>query len=59
MAKKRINVKQTGSPIRRPKIQAAILRGLGLGKMNKIVNLEDTDSIRGMIKKIPHLVKII
>jgi len=54
-----IVVKQIGSPIRRPAIQRQTLIGLGLNKMNRTRELEDTPSIRGMIRKIPHLVEII
>ena len=56
---KKIYVKQIRSPIRRPKIQRKILIGLGLNKMNKISELNDTPSIRGMINKITHLVQVI
>jgi len=56
---KTIVVKQVGSPIRRPAVQRAILIGLGLNKMNKTRELEDTPSIRGMVAKIPHLVEIV
>ncbi|MEM6467010.1 MAG: 50S ribosomal protein L30 [Pseudomonadota bacterium] len=56
---KTIVVKQIGSPIRRPAKQRAILVGLGLNKMNKTRELEDTPSVRGMVNKIPHLVEII
>ncbi|MEQ8293980.1 MAG: 50S ribosomal protein L30 [Roseovarius sp.] len=56
---KTIVVKQVGSPIRRPKDQRATLVGLGLNKMHKTRELEDTPSIRGMIQKIPHLVEIV
>ena len=55
----KIYVKQIRSPIRRPGIQRKILKGLGLNKMNKISELNDTPSIRGMIYKIKHLVQII
>ena len=55
----KINVKQIRSPIRRPEIQRKILKGLGLNKMNKISELNDTPSIRGMINKINHLVQVI
>ncbi len=58
MAKK-IVVKQIGSPIRRPAVQRQTLVGLGLNKMNKTRELEDTPSTRGMVAKIPHLVEII
>ena len=56
---KTIVVKQSGSPIRRPAVQRQTLVGLGLNKMNKTRELEDTPSIRGMVAKIPHLVEII
>jgi large subunit ribosomal protein L30 len=56
---KTILVKQIGSPIRRPEKQRKTLIGLGLNKMHKTRELEDTPSIRGMVNKIPHLVKII
>ena len=56
---KTIVVKQIGSPIRRPAVQRQILMGLGLNKMHKTRELEDTPSIRGMVRKIPHLVEII
>tara|TARA_B100000242_G_scaffold194143_1_gene140048 strand:+ start:652 stop:840 length:189 start_codon:yes stop_codon:yes gene_type:complete len=55
----KIYVKQIRSPIRRPQVQKEILRGLGLNKMNKVSELNDTPSIRGMINKIPHLVEIL
>ena len=55
----KIYVKQIRSPIRRPDVQRKILIGLGLNKMNKVSELNDTPSIRGMINKIPHLVQII
>ena len=56
---KTIVVQQIGSPIRRPEKQRQTLIGLGLNKMHKTRELEDTPSVRGMVKKIPHLVKII
>lgn len=59
MAKKTIVVKQIGSPIRRPKDQLATLKGLGLNKMHRTRELEDTPSVRGMVNKIPHMVEII
>ncbi|SMX25421.1 50S ribosomal protein L30 [Boseongicola aestuarii] len=56
---KTIVVKQIGSPIRRPQEQRATLIGLGLNKMHRTRELEDTPSVRGMVNKIPHLVEII
>ena len=54
-----IKVTQTGSPIRRTPDQRATLIGLGLNKMHKTRELEDTPSVRGMVNSIPHLVEII
>ncbi len=59
MARKTIIVRQTGSPIRRPAKQRATLIGLGLNRMHRVRELEDTPSVRGMIEKIPHLVEIV
>jgi len=56
---KTVVIKQIGSPIRRPKIQRDTLIGLGLNKMHKTRELEDTPSVRGMINRIGHLVEII
>jgi len=56
---KTIIVKQIGSPIRRPAKQRATLVGLGLNKMHKTRELEDTPAVRGMVAKIPHMVEII
>ena len=57
-AKKKIKVTRTGSTIGRPTIQEKNLRGLGLTKTGRTVELEDTPSVRGMIKKVSHLVKV-
>lgn len=57
-AKKTIKVTQVVSSISRPKDQKATLVGLGLNKMHKTSVLEDTPSIRGMIRKVAHLVKV-
>jgi large subunit ribosomal protein L30 len=56
---KTITVQQIGSPIRRDKVQRATLIGLGLNKMNKQRELVDTPEVRGMINKLPHLVRVI
>ena len=55
----KIYVKQIRSPIRRPDVQRKLLKGLGLNKMNKISELIDTPSVRGMINKIKHLVQVV
>lgn len=57
--KKTIKVRQTGSPIRRPADQRATLVGLGLNKMGRVRELEDTPSVRGMIRKIAHMVEVV
>ncbi|MEM9724813.1 MAG: 50S ribosomal protein L30 [Pseudomonadota bacterium] len=57
--KKTIVIKQIGSPIRRPADQRATLVGLGLNKMHRVRELEDTPAVRGMIRKVSHMVEII
>ena len=58
VSKKIVRVTQVGSPIRREKDQRATLVGLGLNKMHKTRELEDTQSVRGMIDKVKHLVRV-
>ena len=53
-----IKVTQTGSPIRREKDQRATLIGLGLNKMHKTSELEDTPEVRGMIRKVAHMLSV-
>lgn len=55
----KIKIKQTGSPIRRPERQQKTLIGLGLNKMHRVVELEDTPEIRGMIQKVRHMVEVV
>jgi len=55
---KTLKVTQTGSPIRRTPDQRATLIGLGLNKMHKTRELQDTPEVRGMIRKVAHMVKI-
>ncbi|AKM06606.1 50S ribosomal protein L30 [Pelagerythrobacter marensis] len=57
--KKTIRIKQIGSPIRRPESQRKILVGLGLDKMHKVVERQDTPEVRGAIAKVQHLVAIV
>ncbi|MEI9888091.1 MAG: 50S ribosomal protein L30 [Rhizomicrobium sp.] len=57
--KKTVTVRQVRSAARRPAVQAATLRGLGLKKMHAVRTLEDTPSVRGMIRSIQHLVEIV
>jgi large subunit ribosomal protein L30 len=58
-AGKTLVVEQTGSPIRRPADQRATLIGLGLDRIRRRKTLQDTPSIRGMIAKVQHLVRIV
>ncbi len=55
----KITVEQIGSPIRRSKDQRATLVGLGLNKMHRRRELEDTPAVRGMIAKVSHLVRVV
>lgn len=56
--KKTVKVTQIGSPIRRREDQRQTLVGLGLNKMHKTRELEDTPAVRGMIDKVHHLVRV-
>jgi len=58
-SKKTLTVRQIRSPARRPAVQAATLRGLGLGKIRRERTLEDTPAVRGMIRSIQHLVEVV
>ena len=60
MAEKKqiLKVTQVGSPIGRRKDQRATLIGLGLNKMHRTRELEDTPAVRGMITKVKHLVRV-
>ncbi len=56
--KKTVKITQVRSPIGRPKDQRQTLIGLGLNKMHKTRELEDTPAVRGMIDKVQHLLRI-
>ena len=57
-AKATLTVRQIRSAARQPQRVAATLRGLGLGKINRVRTLEDTPAIRGMAQKVSHLVRV-
>jgi len=57
--KKTVTVRQIRSPARRPAVQEATLRGLGLGKIRRTRTLEDTPAVRGMIRAVQHLVEVV
>jgi large subunit ribosomal protein L30 len=54
----KIKITQTGSPIRRDKTQRATLVGLGLNKLHKSIEVEDTPEVRGQVRKVQHLISI-
>lgn len=58
-AAKTIKIEQYGSAIRRHVSQRATLVGLGLNKIGRVNELEDTPSVRGMIAKVQHLVRVV
>lgn len=53
---KKLKITLVKSFIGRPETQRRVLRGMGLGKMNRTVVLNDTPEIRGMVRKVVHLV---
>jgi large subunit ribosomal protein L30 len=55
-AVKKLKIKQIKSYIGRPEKHRRVLRGLGLGKLNRTVLLNDTPEIRGMAQKVIHLI---
>jgi len=62
MAKKNsdtIKLRQTGSPIRRKPQQRQTLVGLGLNKIGRQSELNDTPAVRGMIAKVSHLIEVV
>ena len=54
----KIKITQTGSPIRRTPDQRKTLIGLGLNKMHRSVELDDTPEVRGMLRKVQHMVTV-
>ena len=54
----KVKITQTGSPIRRTPDQRQTLIGLGLNKRHTSVELEDTPEVRGMIRKVQHMVQV-
>ena len=56
---KKIKIKKVRSLIRQPENQIRIVKGLGLRKTNSAREIEDTPSVRGMLSKVAHLVKVL
>ena len=59
MSKKTVTLRQTGSPIGRKPEQRQTLQGLGLNKVGRTSKLEDTPAVRGMIRKVAHLLEVV
>ena len=61
MAKKTetIRIEQVRSGIGRPRGQREVLRSLGLRRIRHVVERQDTPAVRGMVNKIPHLVRVL
>jgi len=59
MDEKMIEVTLVRSGVTRPQTQQRTLRGLGLTRMHRTVRLKDTPAIRGMVRKVSHLVKVV
>ncbi|MDE2689270.1 MAG: 50S ribosomal protein L30 [Acidobacteriota bacterium] len=59
VAGKTIRIQQVRSAIGRPKPQREVLRSLGLRRIRHVVEREDTQAVRGMVRKIPHLVQVL
>ena len=57
--KKTVRVTQVKSAIGREGSQRATLKGLGLNKLHRTRELEDTPAVRGMINKVSHLVRVL
>ncbi|WKN31997.1 50S ribosomal protein L30 [Porifericola rhodea] len=54
----KIKITQVKSAIKRPKKQKATIQALGLGKINKTVEVENTPQVSGMVRKVSHLVNV-
>jgi large subunit ribosomal protein L30 len=55
----KIRIKLVRSPISTPEKQRRVVRGLGLRKLNQVVERPDTPVFRGMVKKVPHLLAVV
>jgi len=55
----KIKIKLVGSPICTPYTHKRIVRSLGLRKLNQVVERPDTPAFRGVVKKVPHLLRIV
>jgi len=56
---KKIKIQWYRSAIAAPEKHKVIVRSLGLTKLNQVVERPDNDAVRGMVAKIPHLLRIV
>jgi large subunit ribosomal protein L30 len=54
----RVKITQVRSTIDRPEVQKRTIKALGLGKINRSVEVENNDAIAGMIRKVSHLIRV-
>lgn len=54
----KVKITQIKSTIKRPENQKRTIKALGLGKINRVVEIEETPQIQGMIRKVNHLIQI-
>ena len=54
-----IKIKLVRSPICTPEQHKRVVKGLGLRKLNQVVERPDTPAFRGMVKKVPHLLELV
>ncbi len=57
--KKTVHIKYVRSAVGRPRPQREVIRGLGFSRLNQVVEREDTPAVRGMIRKVSHLVEVL
>jgi large subunit ribosomal protein L30 len=58
-ATKKIRIQYYRSAISTPTKHKLVVKGLGFTRLNQVVEREDTESVRGMVKAVPHLVRIV
>lgn len=59
MAENTLRIKQVRSTVGRPADQVRTIKAMGLGKINRVVELPDNQSVRGMVFKVKHLVEVL
>lgn len=59
MAENTLRIKQVRSTVGRPADQVRTIKAMGLGKIDRVVELPDNQSVRGMVFKVKHLVEVL